>query len=320
MDMNLLKQIIVKLNYTKYILGILILFLLLFSELSGQNFRELYTIIDYPVIPEIYSNLPEKVNETSGLIHYSGSLWTFNDSGGKPELYKINKETGKINQKIFLENAENYDWEDITQDDEYIYIGDFGNNRGNRKDLKIYKIAKKDISAKKKKAEVEAEVIEFAYNDQTSFEIKNRKNNFDCESLISYGDSLIIFTKNWVNGKTRMYKLPKVPGKYKLEPVDSFDADGLVTGADFNAKTKELILLGYKDYLPFMFLFQGFNGQSLNTGQVYRINFRRMKNAQTEGIIWLNDETIVFSAEQTSEFPQTAYEFNIREVFKLMEK
>ncbi|MCD4790354.1 MAG: hypothetical protein K8R37_10165 [Bacteroidales bacterium] len=308
-----------KMYLNKFLPGILFVCFLSFTELSGQNFRELYTIIDYPVIPEIYSNLPEKVNETSGLIYYSGSLWTFNDSGGKPELYKINKESGKIDQKVFLKNAENYDWEDITQDDEYIYIGDFGNNRGNRKDLKIYKIAKKDISAKKK-VEVEAEVIEFVYNDQTSFEIENRKNNFDCESLISYGDSLIIFSKNWVNGKTRMYKLPKVPGKYKLDPVDSFDVDGLVTGADYNAKTKELILVGYKDYLPFMFLFQGFKGQSLNTGQVYRINFRRMKNAQTEGIIWLNDETIVFSAEQTSEFPQAAYEFKIREVFKLIEK
>ncbi|OQX79058.1 MAG: hypothetical protein B6D61_04215 [Bacteroidetes bacterium 4484_249] len=193
--------------------GILLFSLLTINGATAQGV--LYNIIEYPVIPKVYCEMNKKVNETSGLLLFDRGIWTFNDSGGKPELYRIEKESGKISQKITLENGENYDWEDITGDEEYIYIGDFGNNKGNRKDLKIYKIAKKHIGSKKK-TKVRAEIINFSYNDQESFVVNNRKNNYDCESVISFGDSLIIFSKNWVNEKTRMYKLPKTPGMYDL--------------------------------------------------------------------------------------------------------
>ena len=43
---------------------------------------------------------------------------------------------------LSVNKEENVDWEDITQDETHIYIADFGNNNGNRTDLKIYKILK----------------------------------------------------------------------------------------------------------------------------------------------------------------------------------
>ncbi len=125
-----------------------------------SKLSEGYTIIHYPAIPSEYSPLHNKVEETSGVIYFRKYIWTFNDSGGKPEIYKIDKETGKVIQTVRIENAENHDWEDITQDKKYIYVGDFGNNLGNRQNLKIYKIKKKPI-ALKKKTKVTAEIIEF---------------------------------------------------------------------------------------------------------------------------------------------------------------
>ena len=43
---------------------------------------------------------------------------------------------------IKIDNAKNDDWEELAEDDEFIYIGDFGNNNGKRKNLCIYIIRK----------------------------------------------------------------------------------------------------------------------------------------------------------------------------------
>jgi hypothetical protein len=282
-----------------------------------QQTSELYTIIEYPVVPEKYCDLSEEMSETSGLIYYKNAVWTINDSGGLPEIYRIEKESGKVNQTVILENGMNNDWEDITQDENFIYTGDFGNNDGNRTDLKIYKIAKKDIS-EKKKITVKGEVIAFSYSDQQSLSINSRDHDYDCEAVISHDDSLIIFSKDWVNGKTKMYKLPKNPGQYSLKPLDTFETDGLITGADYFEEANSLILIGYKDHIPFMFYFRGFDGNSFGKGKVYRFNFVRLKGSQAEGIAWLNKDTVVFSTEETKHFRQQAFELDLHKVLQLI--
>ncbi len=285
------------------------------TYLFAQQLSEGYTIVHYPAVPSEYSPLHKKVKETSGVIYFRKYIWTFNDSDGKPEIYKIDKETGKVIQTVIIENAENNDWEDITQDKKYIYVGDFGNNLGNRQNLKIYKIKKKPI-ALKKKTKVKAEIIEFSYSDQQSFDVNNRNHNFDCESMISFGDSLILFTKNWVDGKTRMYKLPQTPGQYKLDYVSSYNVNGLATGADFNKDNNNLVIIGYKEKQPFIFYFEYFDGNTLDRNNIYRIEFPKIKNTQTEGITWFDEESVIFTSEKTSKFDQVAYKINIKEVLK----
>lgn len=95
----------------------------------------------------VVNALPQAVNETSGLIYWNGGLWTHNDSGNPPELYKLDTLSGQILQTIIISGVQNIDWEDIAQDETHIYIGDFGNNAGNRTDLKVLKISKTDIPA-----------------------------------------------------------------------------------------------------------------------------------------------------------------------------
>lgn len=304
-----------KLSNIKITLSIGFIFYLTISQGLSQGI--IYDIIQYPALPTVYSQLDEVVNETSGLIYFDGNIWTFNDSHGEPEIYRIEKESGKITQIIQITNATNVDWEDITQDEDFIYVGDFGNNKGVRKDLKIYKVSKNDISAKKK-VKVVADLIEFSYKDQLSFESNNRKHNFDCESVVNLGDSLIIFSKNWADGQTRMYKLPKNPGKYEVSPVDSYDVDGLITGADLNSNN-ELLLIGYKDHLSFVYLVTDFSGTNMKSGNVYRVNFPRLQDAQTEGVIWFDENIILFSTEQTKVFEQQVFQFNIKEAVKYVE-
>ena len=296
---------------------------LIAANLMGQPHQKSTIVISFPEIPQKLYDLSKKVSETSGLIYYDNSVWTFNDSGGEPEIYRIDGQTGEIVQIVKLKNANNTDWEDITHDDNYIYIGDFGNNLGNRTDLRIYKVNKSLIDSESlqnsKAVKVPSEIIAFSYNDQTSFTVNNRSNDYDCESLISFGDSLIIFTKNWVDGKTRMYKLPKVGGMYKLDPVSSFDIKGLATGADYNMEKDALIMIGYHDYHPFLYYFTDFDGRHLGNYQVYKVKFNKMKDAQTEGVCWLNEDLVLFSTEQTKVFMQAVFQLNLTDVVKHIE-
>ena len=73
------------------------------------------------------TQLPKKINETSGLEFFNQNFLTHNDSGGKPKLYDFN-EAGSILEEYTIEGAENNDWEDIAQDKNYLYISDSGNN------------------------------------------------------------------------------------------------------------------------------------------------------------------------------------------------
>ena len=110
---------------------LLVIFLTIFAKCSKKN-------IEIEII-----RLSKKVNETSGLELVDGNFLTLNDSGDEPYLYTFDRE-GKILSKILIKGAQNRDWESLASDEKYIYIGDIGNNKGNRKDLttEVYALTK----------------------------------------------------------------------------------------------------------------------------------------------------------------------------------
>jgi hypothetical protein len=256
----------------------------------------------------VVNALPQAVNETSGLIYWNGGLWTHNDSGNPPELYKLDTITGQVLQTIIVSGVQNIDWEDVAQDDTHIYIGDFGNNIGNRTDLKVLKIQKADIPATGN-ASVDSEIINFSYGDQNSFVSANRNNDYDCESMISYGDSLYLFTKNWANLQTRLYALSKIPGNYVIHPKGYLDSDGLITGADIQ-DGGEIVLIGYKNYNPFMWLLFDFQGSDFLGGNKRRINFTGVLGIQSEGIGYTFGNNVFISSEKTAVNPAKLFKLN----------
>ncbi|MBW6492442.1 MAG: hypothetical protein K0B15_14760 [Lentimicrobium sp.] len=255
--------------------------------------------------------LPSIINETSGLIYWNGGLWTHNDSGNLPEIYKIDTITGQVLQTVTLAGVTNIDWEDIAQDDTRIYIGDFGNNLGNRTDLKVYSIPKSKIPDEGD-TEIQSEIINFGYGDQQTFERLNRNNDFDSESLFVLGDSLYLLTKNWVNLKTRLYSLPKSPGTYVVYPKDSLMADGLITGADV-LEDGEIILIGYKNYKPFIWLLFDFEGDNFFGGNKRRIDFKGDLGKQTEGIAYTFGNNVFISSERSSVNAAKLFKINTRQ-------
>ena len=203
------------------------------------------------------------LDENSGLIFYNNNIITFNDSGGEANLYEINASTGNITRTVKITNATNVDWEDITQDASYIYIGDIGNNNGNRTDLKIYKIAKNDYNGSDDIAV--AEIISYSYADQLDFNSNPNNTNWDSEGLISYSDQLLIFSKNWVDNRVNVYSIPKTNGTYSALLESSYNTNGLITSAEISLNENIIYLIGYSNsQAPFMYTIHGIPNNSLD--------------------------------------------------------
>lgn len=199
--------------------------------------------------------LPKEIDENSGLLFYNNLIFTFNDSQGKPEIYGFNPQTGKIKNTIALKNAKNVDWEAITTDGTNFYIGDFGNNRGNRKDLTIYSFAISSINFELDFQEVETSFFTFEIEGQTSFKNLNRKNDFDIESMVFYNQKIHFFTKEWVSLQTSHHTLElNIPHQISKK-IETYPIGYLVTDA-FIDKT-QLLFVGYtKESLAFLSQFE----------------------------------------------------------------
>ncbi len=267
---------------------IAVCFLIIFSlnTVSGQKVY-LKTILD------------NSLEESSGLIVLDGRFITFNDSGGEPKLFEFDSQTGDVTRTVTIANADNVDWEDICYDSSYIYVGDFGNNYGTRKDLKIYRILISDYFSSSDNV-VFADTISFSYYEQTDFERSIYSTNFDAESLISYENNLYLFTKNWGNYQTDIYPLPKTPGNYKVQKIGNIDVQGLVTGADYNPLSNTILLTGYRPQSNFIIEISDFNFDDFSISNIrgYKITPPQNTSTQIESISHIDKYKYYLTSEE----------------------
>lgn len=263
------------------------------AQISGctdplsKNYNSKATINDGSCIYESFKTktlssiqLSDSIKETSGLITFDNLLWTHNDDHDKT-IYGLDS-LGKIQKKIILDQVINHDWEEISQDSSFIYIGDFGNNyQGNRKDLHILKIEKKSFLEENPIIET----ISFTYSDQTDFSSqKQNSTNFDCEAFIVSKDSIYLFTKQWQSSQTSIYTLPNQPGNHVAKFKESLDTKGLVTGATYLEEKKLIVLCGYSKLgKPFLYLLYDFKNHDFLSGNKRRIDIG-LSFHQIEGI------------------------------------
>ena len=212
--------------------------------------------------------IPQELKENSGHIFHNGKLISHNDSGNVPVLYVLDTVSMEITRKVTVSNAMNIDWEDISQDNDFIYIADIGNYSGTRTDLAVYKIPKIDFD---NGDTVTAEIIAFHYEDQVEF-VDNGKSNWDAESLTVFDDQLWLFTKQWIDEGTVVYSIPKESGDHTAKRVGAHEVDGLVTGATFNELSNDLVLIGYSNTLqPFVIRAKDIEATSIFGDNVERI-------------------------------------------------
>jgi hypothetical protein len=249
-------------------------------------------------------DLPEALHETSGIETGSGGYLSFNDSGGEPALYWFSDSTSVLHKTI-ISNAVNADWEDIASDKDFYYVADVGNNSGRRDTLTVYKIPVTEIF-RGNETVPHAGAITFSYADPVRRDDYGRYSH-DCEALFSYGDSLFLFTKNWVDRSTSVYRLPKVAGHYEVEPLVTYPVDALITGSDVSPGEKEVALIGYRNRMPVMVLY-GFEGSPARIhcgGKVRKYILRYGR--QTEGVCFDSSGTIRVTAEKRGR-PQAMFQ------------
>lgn len=274
----------------------LYLFVLLISLFSSCTTTKYFS--ENRLVPEKVKrigDLDPRLRETSGLELLNDSLISFNDSGGEPAIYIFHPEYPENLRTVNLKPADNIDWEDIATDSLWLYIGDFGNNSGQRDTLIIYRIFLQDIVSGKN--DLTPEQISFNYQEKKP-EHKTFRNPFDCESMFVYRDTIWIFTKNWTDRSSWVYHMPAEPGHYSLSVYQKLNPDILITAADFYPDKSILFLSGYRNFRPFLVNYYK-SGMSYSLNSVTR--FRLKRGLQTEGIVYdPHSETLYISHEKSS--------------------
>ena len=306
-------------NYSQYIfmLALLVATVLVCSaqvcgctDSLALNFNPMATLNDGScqyastiIMPVEIGALDSQLGSTSSLFYWENGYWTNNDHNDSC-LYLIDTTTAETVGSRCFDGVYNYDTEEITQDSLYLYFGDVGNNNGNRQNLKILRISKESILNQA----VVIDTIWFSYEDQTDFTSNPQATDFDCEAFIVSGDSIYIFTKEWVSTQTTIYAIPKTPGAHMARRCETYNVNGLITGAAYMPEYKLVVLCGY-DYdpsillsslHPFVLLLYDFQGDRFFSGNKRRLDFDFSTRAQIEAIATRNALDYYITNESTS--------------------
>jgi hypothetical protein len=246
------------------------------------------------------------------------SLWTHNDSRGKPDIFNIDS-LGTLQRKITLSNENNIDWEEITKDiSGNVYIGDFGNNECKRRQVMIYKIPNPDLV---KSDTVSAQDIIFTYPDQFDFPPKNKHLNFDAEAMIEFKQSIYIFSKNRsdpYSGYSKLYRVPALPGRYVAQLVDSFYTghagikENSITGAAINNSHTTLVLISHEK----IWVFTGFTGENFFNGNVTELSFFG-QGFSMEGVCFKSENELYLTEERSAPGSGKLFYLDLKEILEL---
>ena len=252
--------------------------------------------------------LPKELKEISGAAKDGDALWVIADNS-KNTLYKLDL-TGNISQKYIVSNVNFINAEAITSDQHHVFIGDVGDNNGTRPFRSIIRIAKTDLD---NKSSVRGDEIRFTFPDEGIVK-KKKLNDFDCEAMMSFRDSIYLFSKRREDGRTELYVLPKLPGSYVARSIGTFKAKGLITDAAMNPEGNEVAIIGYDEghTSPFIYVFSNFSGNHFFSGnhKRYELTSNKKIGWQVESIAYADDNSFFISCEKTTDVPNTLYRVN----------
>lgn len=188
--------------------------------------------------------LENALKETSGLFCIDGGAFTLNDSGNAPEIFSMDDQ-GKVTGKTELD-VSNHDWETLTGNADYLFVGDIGNNAGKRKALQIYRIDRNDST--------QTETLRITYSGNTPADNVPYAHDYDGEAMTMRENKLLIFSKSWATEKSHVYLVQDIKAKQVLSPIASVEGlPGVVTGVDWSASEQEFVLVGYRSNALGMF-------------------------------------------------------------------
>jgi hypothetical protein len=267
--------------------GLYILLLFCNTQLYAQEYKTL------KLIERI--ELDGKLFEISGITYSGNMVFAINDSGNSREVHILDPGSFKVLSSIKVKDSNNVDWEEISYYNDTLYIGDFGNNFGNRSDLGIYKIPIDYFTG----SNSGAEKIKFEYIEQARLKMtKYKKHIFDCEAMIVDRDGIWLFSKDWVDRTSRLYTLSTDIGPEKgIRPMETLNLDYLVTGAYRDTKNRRMVLCGYENENTYVTIFSGIETVSFS-GQHTTYIVPEIEFGQVESV-FVKDNVAYLASERT---------------------
>ncbi|MDH6252291.1 hypothetical protein M2347_002018 [Chryseobacterium sp. H1D6B] len=260
---------------------------------------------------KIEFSLPKKLKEVSGLTLSKDkkTIWTIEDQGNKNVVYGLDLQ-GNLAADVLVENAENNDWEDIIKDTQgNIYIGDFGNNDNDRQNLAILKLDLQNASQKTTKV---IQTTRFHYQGQTDFPPKKSHLLYDCEAFVEMDGNFYLFTKNrskGFDGTFLVFQVPNREGDFEAKLVGKLKLDGkysdaAITSASINSKKDRIVLLTHKN----IHVLSGFTPNDFNKVKIQKVPLNH--NSQKEGIVFIDDKTVLIADEKDKDTGGNVYKFS----------
>lgn len=240
-----------------------ILFIILFCLIWTACWTSSHATDPIGLKGQVAGVLSGKLGEISGLAHCQTTpdqLWAINDSGNGAFLYSLSLQA-KLLHTYRLRGDKNEDWEDLScgrclhKEQECLYIGDIGNNNGNRKKLQIYIVPLPVEFKKKSRKHIKRKKLDLVYPD---------KKKHNAEALLVHPSlpRLIIVTKENLQKKRknpRLYiidfsKKDSLKGTHELKIYGKVPLTSLVTtkvpndafrinGGDFSSDGKSMFLI-----------------------------------------------------------------------------
>ena len=267
------------------------------------------------------------LNEMSGVSQsrrWPGVYWVHNDSGDDPRVFAVDA-TGKVIIPDWLQDrfhgeekvdgkkpwsglevllSVNQDWEDITVDENYLYIADVGNNANDRRDLGVYVLTEPNPYERRS-----ARILKYLpvrYPEQRSFPAEIW--HYDCESLFVSDGKLYFITKHRQPGQhdeyeqgANLYRLDTTASDQLnvLTLVDSHPLLTLITGADVSADGQHLAVISSVGVWVFNKPEAG-DAWFSSVPRGHALSFRDVR--QLEAITWQDENTLLVTNEQRDIF------------------
>lgn len=215
--------------------------------------------VPYPNVQRLATLQNRDVNESSGLMAGGGAgdeelLWTHNDSGDGPFLYRFDRR-GAHRGTWRVAGAMSWDAEDCAagpgpeRGRRYLYFGDIGDNFLFRTNCVVWRVPEPDVPADATPSSraqpiptAQAEALPFAYPDGAH----------DCEALLVHPTTGTIYlvTKERGRGTSGVYRFPEplAPGRKEtlvkvaeISPAGS-QTESMITAGDIAPDGRRLIL------------------------------------------------------------------------------
>lgn len=234
--------------------------------------------------------------EASGIVasrKNRGVFWTHNDSGGKGRIFAFDS-VGKHLGYYYLAGIQNRDWEDIAigpgpiEDEQYIYIGEIGDNSSKYNTKFIYRILEPKVSVNQTPVDTilyEAERLLFQYPD----------GNRNAETIMVDPISRDIYIVS-KEDDTKVYRLAFPYTFYSaptsnvdtLEVIVSLPFGGSATGGDISPTGGEILIKSSR----VIYYWKRKYGETIEEALKHEIKtVPYFKEPQGEAVTWASDST-----------------------------